>query len=112
MISSSEHSEKAWASKLFSSPDLKLPQIIEGKGPVCFHLNSKSMDMCCFWYFFQVFLENSFRGPTQPQGTGTMSFPSIILTSDMMLPIWQLLIPSNFSEYVARICSSFSQIRQ
>lgn len=112
MISSSEHSEKAWASKLFSPLDLKLPQIIEGKEPVCFCPNSKSFDMCCLWYFFQVLLENSFRGPTQPQGTGTMSFPSIILTSDMMLPTWKILIPSNSSEYVARICSSFSQIKQ
>ena len=29
-ISSSELLEKSWASKLFSSPDLKLPQLVEG----------------------------------------------------------------------------------
>ena len=48
--------------KIIFLSDLKLPQIIEGKGPVCFCLNSKSLDMCCLWYFFQVLLRKFFQG--------------------------------------------------
>lgn len=46
-------------------------------------------------------------GPTEPHGAETMSHPSIILNTDMvMLPTWKMLNISNFSEYVANICYS------
>lgn len=46
-------------------------------------------------------------GPTEPHGAEAMSYPSIILNTDMMmLPTWKMLNTSNFSECVANICYS------